>query len=61
MNKELLPKAEAFFETHQDVRGFFYMTLGNEGGAMLANASGHPNTGVYCGNVERITKKMSEM
>ena len=39
-NKALLPKAEAFFEAHEDLRGFLYMTIANEGGAMLASAWG---------------------
>lgn len=39
-NKGLLPKAEAFFEANEALRGFLYMTMGNEGGAMLAGAWG---------------------
>ena len=37
-NKGLLPEAEAFFKGNRGLRGFFYMTMGNEGGAMLAGA-----------------------
>ena len=39
-NKGLLPKAEQFMEAHKGHRGFYYMTMGNEGGAMLAGAWG---------------------
>lgn len=37
-NKALLPRAEAFFDEHPDLKGYLYMTIGNEGGAMLASA-----------------------
>ena len=36
--KGLLPKAEAFFTEHRDLEGYLYMTIGNEGGSMLAAA-----------------------
>ncbi|MEM8485340.1 MAG: alpha/beta hydrolase-fold protein [Bacteroidota bacterium] len=39
-NKGLLPKAEAFFEKNRGLRRFYYMTMGNEGGGMLAGAWG---------------------
>ena len=35
-NKALLPKAETFFTEHRDLEGYLYMTIGNEGGSMLA-------------------------
>lgn len=39
-NKGLLPIAEAFFEQNRGLRKFYYMTMGNEGGSMLAGAWG---------------------
>lgn len=39
-NKGLLPKAEAFLKENRSLRGFYYMTMGNEGGSMLAGAWG---------------------
>lgn len=37
-SKALLPRAEVFFDEHEDLKGYLYMTIGNEGGAMLAAA-----------------------
>ncbi len=39
-NKGLLPKAETFFAENRGMRKFYYMTMGNEGGGMLAGAWG---------------------
>ncbi len=36
--KGLVTKAEHFFREHEDLEGYLYMTIGNEGGAMLAAA-----------------------
>ena len=40
-NKGMLPKAEQFFDENRDLKNFYYMTLGNEGGAMLAGVWGY--------------------
>ena len=34
--KGLVPRADAFFDEQEELEAFMYMTLGNEGGAMLA-------------------------
>lgn len=39
-NKGLLDQAELFFEDHSELTNFMYMTMGNEGGAMLSGARG---------------------
>ena len=39
-NKGLLTEAEAFFNANKEVSGSYYMTLGNEGGSMLAGVWG---------------------
>ncbi len=39
-NKGLLPKAEVFFDENRQLKNFYYMTMGNEGGAMLSGAWG---------------------
>lgn len=36
--KGLVSNAEAFFPGREDLKGYLYMTIGNEGGAMLAAA-----------------------
>ena len=36
--QHLVDRAETFLNEHKDLKGFFYMTMGNEGGAMLGGA-----------------------
>lgn len=39
-NKGMLPQVESFLKENKKTRAFYYMTLGNEGGAMLAGTWG---------------------
>ncbi len=39
-NKGMLPQVESFLKENKKTRSFYYMTLGNEGGAMLAGTWG---------------------
>ncbi|MEO0468757.1 MAG: alpha/beta hydrolase-fold protein [Bacteroidota bacterium] len=37
-NQEQAKRSDAFFKDHQDLKGHFFMTMGNEGGDMLGGA-----------------------